>query len=257
MGPKLYRYVFVMASAQSDQRLWYTQGGASDLYLSAEHQLEALITLQRCRVWSSLRWMEKSEGILFRPCHAITCLRAYADSECPDQPAHPRSTIGISLSDNKIIRYYIIYEWEAKVGWYIAHAQNDMNLCSLRMFEGTFSPGAAPFIWKLISQILPTSNNLWMWIRTRQKYSCLTYCIPCLRVRIGISLNTEKGTLLFFGLWSFKCSCAVPYLGYRHVLFCFYLMLPCSLLHVCEQQSLWRDCAYEQARLSLCWSPMP
>ena len=29
-----------------------------------------------------------------------------------------------------------------------------------------------------------------------------------------------------------------------------------SLLHACEQQRLWRDCAYAQARLSLCWSPM-
>ena len=29
-----------------------------------------------------------------------------------------------------------------------------------------------------------------------------------------------------------------------------------SLLHVCEQQRFWRDCADAQARLSLCWSPM-
>ena len=29
-----------------------------------------------------------------------------------------------------------------------------------------------------------------------------------------------------------------------------------SLLHVCEQQMLWRACTYVQACLSLCWSPM-
>ena len=30
---------------------------------------------------------------LIRPCHAKTCLRLYAESEGPDQPAHPRSLI--------------------------------------------------------------------------------------------------------------------------------------------------------------------
>ena len=31
--------------------------------------------------------------ILCKPCHTKTCLRAYAESEDPDQPAHPRSLI--------------------------------------------------------------------------------------------------------------------------------------------------------------------
>ena len=30
------------------------------------------------------------------PCQAKTCIRAYADSEGPDQPAHPRSLIRVS-----------------------------------------------------------------------------------------------------------------------------------------------------------------
>ena len=29
-----------------------------------------------------------------------------------------------------------------------------------------------------------------------------------------------------------------------------------SLVHVCKQQRLWRDCAYAQSRLSLYWLPM-
>ena len=32
-----------------------------------------------------------------------------------------------------------MYEWRAKAGWYFARAQDDVNLCVLRMLEGTFS----------------------------------------------------------------------------------------------------------------------
>ena len=32
-------------------------------------------------------------GSIYRPRQVRTCLRAYADSESPDQPAHPRSLI--------------------------------------------------------------------------------------------------------------------------------------------------------------------
>ena len=32
--------------------------------------------------------------------------------------------------------------------------------------------------------------------------------------------------------------------------------LSTSILHVCEQRSLWQDCVDAQARQSLCWSPM-
>ena len=57
-----------------------------------------------------------------------------------------------------------------------------------------------------------------------------------------VSRHTRKGTMVF-RKWFFKCACAIPYLGYRHA------FLPeaslRSLLNVCEQQRLWRDCAYE------------
>ena len=48
------------------------------------------------------------------PHHAKTCLLAYADSEDPDQTAHPRSLIsGPSLSANRIIGYKM-YKMENK-----------------------------------------------------------------------------------------------------------------------------------------------
>ena len=66
----------------------------------------------------------------------------------------------------------------------------------------------------------------------------------------------EKLILRFSGLLFFNCALSVPYLGNGHV------VLPeassRSLLHVyvCKQQWLWRDCAFAQVRLSLCWSPV-
>ena len=41
--------------------------------------------------------------IIIRPYHAKTCFRANADSESPDQPAHPRSLISASVFANRII----------------------------------------------------------------------------------------------------------------------------------------------------------
>ena len=47
---------------------------------------------------------------------------------------------GPSLSASRLIAYYRMYEWRAKrPGWYFVRAQDDQNLRSLRMFEGTFS----------------------------------------------------------------------------------------------------------------------
>ena len=34
-----------------------------------------------------------TQNSIYGPCHAKTCLRAYADRDVPDQPAHPRSLI--------------------------------------------------------------------------------------------------------------------------------------------------------------------
>ena len=42
------------------------------------------------------------------------CLRAYVDSEGPDQPVHSRNLIRPSLLANRFIEYYRIYEWRAK-----------------------------------------------------------------------------------------------------------------------------------------------
>ena len=50
-----------------------------------------------------------SFSAIYGPSHAKTCHRAYADSESPDQPAHPRSLIRIFA--NKIIGHYRIYQW--------------------------------------------------------------------------------------------------------------------------------------------------
>ena len=49
-----------------------------------------------------------------RPYHAKTCLRAYADSEGPDQTAHPRSLIRAFPVANRIIGYYRKYDWRGK-----------------------------------------------------------------------------------------------------------------------------------------------
>ena len=40
------------------------------------------------------------------PRQAKTCIRAYANSDGPDQPAHPQVWSGPSLSADRIIRYY-------------------------------------------------------------------------------------------------------------------------------------------------------
>ena len=51
---------------------------------------------------------------LFAPRHAKTCLRAYADTEGPDQPVHLHTLIGPSLSANRIIGYYRMSWMESK-----------------------------------------------------------------------------------------------------------------------------------------------
>ena len=67
--------------------------------------------------------------IIFGRRHAKVCFRAYADREGPDQSVHPRS--GPGLSANRIIGYYRIYKWGAKVLVGLC-AQDDLNLCILR-----------------------------------------------------------------------------------------------------------------------------
>ena len=74
---------------------------------------------------------------------AKTCLRACADKEGPDQPAHSRSLIRTFSVRNRINRYYKICEWRERRGLYFAHAQDDVDPGILRRFEGTFSLDAA------------------------------------------------------------------------------------------------------------------
>ena len=62
-------------------------------------------------------------------------LRAYVDMEGPDQPAHLCK----------------MYEWRAKAKMMLLHAQDDLNLCILHMFEGTFSLDAAHIKYKVHS----------------------------------------------------------------------------------------------------------
>ena len=56
---------------------------------------------------------------------------------------------GPSLSANRIIGYYRMMDGEQRPGCYFAHAQDDMNLRILRMFEGTFSLNAAQIFFPL------------------------------------------------------------------------------------------------------------
>ena len=64
-----------------------------------------------------------------RPCHAKTCLWAYADSEGPDR---------LSLSDNRIIGYYRIYELRTKPMLNFEHVQNDLNLLICAWLKALF-----------------------------------------------------------------------------------------------------------------------
>ena len=56
---------------------------------------------------------------------------------------------GRSLFGNRFIGHYRKYEWRAKTRMRLcAHAQDDLTLQILRMFEGTFSLDMARIIWK-------------------------------------------------------------------------------------------------------------
>ena len=73
------------------------------------------------------------------PRHAKTCLRAYADSKGPDQPAHPRSLIGPSLFANRIIEYYRMHDLRAKVRMWLCVCAGELNMVIWHIFEGTLS----------------------------------------------------------------------------------------------------------------------
>ena len=60
------------------------------------------------------------------PRHAKTCLRAYADSEVPDQPAH-----------NRIISYCRCMNGECMLGWYL-RMQRMIRICAYCILSEVF-----------------------------------------------------------------------------------------------------------------------
>ena len=94
------------------------------------------------------------------PCHEKKCLRAYADSKSPDQPAHPCSLIMASLVRQHIHWTNECINGEQWPGWYFA--QDDLNLRILRMFEGPFTLGKAQIVLKP-SQKLTSLIPMFLW----------------------------------------------------------------------------------------------
>ena len=55
---------------------------------------------------------------------------------------------GSSLSANKIIGYYIMFQWREMPGWDFAHVQGDVNPHFLCMLEDTFSLDEVQIMFK-------------------------------------------------------------------------------------------------------------
>ena len=68
----------------------------------------------------------------------------------------------------------------------------------------------------------------------------------------------DKRDLIIFRTVVLKMCMRSPLFGYIHMFVLVFSPETSSrfLLHVCEQQRLWLDCANAQARLRLYWSPM-
>ena len=78
------------------------------------------------------------------PQKAKMCLGLWGNSEGPD---HIKCAVwsGTSLSAKKIIGYYRMYEWRARIRWQFVHERDNLNVCILRMFESTFFVWYGPF----------------------------------------------------------------------------------------------------------------
>ena len=70
---------------------------------------------------------------------------ASVDSEGPDQPASADQ--GIHCLQTESLDTTICMNGEQRPQWYIARAQDDLNLHILRMYEGTFSLNTAHMVW--------------------------------------------------------------------------------------------------------------
>ena len=80
----------------------------------------------------------------YGPRHAITCIRAYPDSENPDQPAHPRTDHGFLCLLTESLGTAECTNGEQRTGILCACA-GYLNLYVLRMLEGTFSFNASHY----------------------------------------------------------------------------------------------------------------
>ena len=78
---------------------------------------------------------------------------------------------GPSLSSNRIIGYYRMYEWRAKPGLYFA-LKDDLNLRIWRVFKGTFSLGGTlslpPSLSLSLSRIFSHLLPLYLMLNARK-----------------------------------------------------------------------------------------
>ena len=68
--------------------------------------------------------------------------------------------LGPLLSAKRIIGYYRMYEW-ARAEWYFGLAQDELNLCILCVFEGTFSLDEANFQTYFRFIPMETADPVW------------------------------------------------------------------------------------------------
>ena len=118
---------------------------------------------------------------------------------------------GLSLSVNRIIGYNRIYEWKAKPGWYLPHAQDDVNPHILRMLEGIFTLEAAHVcVQRTWSEYAATQG----WYGTS-----LFVCTATTHLRFA--RPTDK-TSISFRLWSnlYATTVLLFYFFWKHIVWC-------------------------------------
>ena len=109
--------------------------------------------------------------------------RSACASAQSDQDFHPPFTEALD------VMYERMYEWGTKVRWYNAHAQDDLNLCVMRMFKGTFSLDVA--------QIVVLLRYILLYSRKVLNNHCLTEIIwPMLYYGLENKLQLYKWIVL-------------------------------------------------------------
>ena len=122
---------------------------------------------------------------------------------------------------------------EQRPGWYFEHAQDNLNLCILRMLEGTF----------LLDDVHMCIHACICMLRN-SLYNLLTYLWDALR---------EKGFSNF--LSNLSVCMRGPY-ARAHVYSSMAEVIPWRTNYVSKQPRFRRDCANAQASLNLCCSYM-